>query len=129
MTVHGDNSTIVQSNIIQRTTNKDSWSIRGYYLAYAGRNLISTAPSVQNMELGVFVDGPEYRTQEPLLQDSNRQIVARYVGNAAGFVGTNDSGKIAGATWDSKVNLLADFSEVQNRRTLSITRVGGYMYL
>ena len=37
-----------------------TWSTRGYYLGYAGRNLLSSAPTINDIVFTAFIDGPEY---------------------------------------------------------------------
>ena len=139
-TVNGDDSHMIRSNIITRwfsdvasvpEKHRNTWATRGYYLGYAGRNLISTAPNIESMVFGAFIDGPEYRNPPRSLPAN---IKARYMGNASGFVafrygaGSPDRadahygccsdwpgaksrpmGSIVGANWIGDIDLVANF--------------------
>ena len=158
-TVNGDEETLIHSNIVARwftnkasvpETHRNTWSARGYYLGYAGRNLISTAPQIKNIVFGTFIDGPEYRSPPFNLLPNN--ITAHYMGSASGFAifeygtgrpnavsrsngddwpGIRDrpEGTIVGANWDAAINLTANFNDIRSDNRGSIRGyigVGGF---
>ena len=126
-TANGDGSRFVRSNIITRyfinkasvpESHRNTWSARGHYLAYAGRNLISTAPAIERVVLGVFIDGPEYREPPKSLPTNLR---AHYMGSASGFaVIKHRSGSPVSANWNAAINLVANFNSVSSANRGSI---------
>ena len=83
---------------------------RGYYLHIAGENLISSAPTVTNVEMGAFADGLDYRTQPEHLPSRG---TAYYSGPASGFAvfryGGDARHPVAGADWQGTATLTANF--------------------
>lgn len=98
---------------------RGEWTVEGYWLHLAGRNLLSTAPTVTVAEMGAFVDGSRYRSPPARLPT---RITARYDGNASGFFvqryGTDSGagrgrpqGTVVGGDWRGLAALVADFSD------------------
>ena len=95
---------------------KNTWRARGHWLHWAGQNLLSTAPTVADIEMGAFFDGLPYRSPPARLPIRG---TATYRGPANGFValeyGTGVAGRPQGtvvvADWLGEATLTADFSD------------------
>ena len=100
----------------------DFWQAQGYWLHIAGENLISSAPTIADIEMGAFVDGVLFR-QPPERLPTN--MTARYDGTARGAValqyGTSagaalerPEGTLMIATWQGPTRLTANFDGGSN---------------
>lgn len=98
------------------------WQAQGYWLHIAGENLISSAPTIADIEMGAFVDGALFR-QPPARLPTN--MTARYDGAAKGAValqyGTSAGGALERpegtlmmASWQGPARLTANFDGVSN---------------
>ena len=128
-TTHGTANTLIRSNIITRWYNnrqwlpeeyRNTWTTRGYYLAYAGRNLLERARDIHNVSLGLFVAGPEYEKPANLPASD---IIGRYYGDAFG-VSTlrHKNGDISGSKWSGSIELTARF---KSARTGGVNTIEG----
>ena len=99
-------SSVIDLKLTSNThTNRDfqnTYSARGYYLTLAGRYLLRTAPQIERLNAGVFIDGNRYGPEPPQL-DSTRQhgFMARYEGNAGGFAAFTHGAGVTGRTSDT----------------------------
>ena len=124
-TVSGTDSGITTSTMtvgwftdaVRTAARRNTWRAEGYWLHWAGRNLLSSAPTVTGIEMGAFVDGPEYRSPPESLPVRG---TAHYEGSARGFValeyGTRfasgrPEGTVVGADWHGTTTLTADFAD------------------
>ena len=124
-TARGTDSGLTVSNIsagwftdaVRAAALRNTWRAEGYWLHWAGRNLLSSAPTVTGIEMGAFIDGPEYRSLPDRLPVRG---TARYEGAANGFLvleyGTRFTsgrieGTVVGADWRGTTTLTADFAD------------------
>ena len=123
-TARGTDSGLTVSNIsagwftdaVRAAAFRNTWSAEGYWLHWAGRNLLSSAPTVTGIEMGAFYDGSAYRSPPESLPVRG---TARYEGSANGFValeyGTGIAGRpqgtVVGADWRGTTTLTADFAD------------------
>lgn len=123
-TARGTDSGLTVSNIsvgwftdaVRTAALRNTWRAEGYWLHWAGRNLLSSAPTVTGIEMGAFYDGPQYRSPPDRLPVRG---TARYEGSANGFValeyGTGIAGRpqgtVVGADWRGTTTLTADFAD------------------
>ena len=96
--------------------DSDDWLALGAWLHIAGRNLLSSAPTVTSIDMGAFVDGPELRSHPTTLPVTG---TARYEGYAGGFYAARygngfsnvASGTEAFGAFDAVATLTADFAD------------------
>lgn len=96
--------------------DSDDWLALGGWLHIAGRNLLSSAPSVTSIDMGAFVDGPELRSHPTTLPVTG---TARYEGYAGGLYAArygNGFGNVAPGTavfgaFEAVATLTADFAD------------------
>ena len=106
------------AGLVVTSANGDpsDWLAGGVWLHIAGQNLLSTAPTVTNIDIGAFVDGPELRSPPENLPGTG---TARYEGYAGGFYvtryGTGLAGVAPGSTevgaFDTVATLTANFAD------------------
>lgn len=96
--------------------DSDDWLALGGWLHIAGRNLLSSAPTVTSVDMGAFVDGPELRSHPTTLPVTG---TARYEGYAGGLFAAhygNGFGNVAPGTaafgaFEAVATLTADFAD------------------
>ena len=116
-------------------TSDDYWSAAGYWVHIAGENLISSAPTIADVEMGAFYDGSSFRTPPERLPTG---ITARYDGSVEGAVvlqyGTSagaalerPEGTLMIADWFGPARLTANFDGVSNSISGCIGCTGSIM--
>lgn len=96
--------------------DSDAWLALGGWLHIAGRNLLSSAPTITSVDMGAFVDGPELRSHPTTLPVTG---TARYEGYAGGLYaaryGNGFSGMAPGSAafgaFEAVATLTADFAD------------------
>ena len=117
ITDHTDTAATFSRVAVTEDEQGPGWSVAGgYYLHLAGRNLLSTAPTITSAHMGAFVDGDELRPVEP--PDLPTTGTARYEGLGAGvyvtqygtgFVATPGSTEIG--EFEGITTLTANFTD------------------
>ena len=101
-------ATVAHLAVTSADGDSSDWLAAGSWLHVAGRNLLSTAPTVTSAETGAFVDGPELRTPPDLPATGT----ARYEGWSGGsYVTRGASGNTDVGTFEGVVTLTADFAD------------------
>ena len=116
LNVSGRAATLGFLGVTSANGSSDDWLALGGWLHIAGRNLLSSAPTVTSVDMGAFVDGPELRSHPTTLPVTG---TARYEGYAGGLFAAhygNGFGNVAPGTaafgaFEAVATLTADFAD------------------